>query len=291
VVHAAGVLADGALLEMTGDALRAVLGPKVLGGWNLHELTLGDPLDWFVLFSSAAGILGSPGQAGYSAANAYLDALAHHRRRLGLPATGIDWGPWAGAGMAVERAESSEGRRLRTAATAIDPAEGLAMLERLVGEERVQTVVLPFDLRNLLQFYPAGVGLSFFDEIADEETRTLKTIGVQSSARPEMATAYLAPRNDVERRIAAIWQRSLGIEPVGVRDNFFELGGDSVFGNQILVETNRELSVSIDPGRAFEDMTVAHLASLAEEAAIGQLVGMTDEEAALRLEKLGAGRA
>jgi acyl transferase domain-containing protein/acyl carrier protein/NAD(P)-dependent dehydrogenase (short-subunit alcohol dehydrogenase family) len=280
VVHAAGVIQDVALLDMPVGALEAVLAPKVLGGWNLHELTVGDPLDWLVLFSSAAGVLGSPGQANYAAANAYLDALAHHRRARGLPATSIDWGPWAEVGMAAGTAETSEGRRLRTAVSAIAPGEGLDMLERLLGSERAAAVVLPFDLRDLLQFYPAGAGTAFFEEIAGAEVRALKSTVMASSARPDLPSRYLAPRNGLERRIVAIWQKSLGIEPVGVLDSFFELGGDSVFGNQILVEINRALGVTIDPERAFQDLTVAHLATLAEEQMVVRLRQMSEEEAA-----------
>jgi hypothetical protein len=91
-----------------------------------------------------------------------------------------------------------------------------------------------------------------------------------------------------KRRRAAdsgIWQKAIGIEPIGVLDTFFELGGDSVFGNQILVEINRALGVSIDPQRAFADFTIAALASLAEEQAVELLHRMTDEEAARRLDE------
>lgn len=284
VVHAAGVLADRALLDLTAEDLRSVLEPKVLGGQHLHELTRDDPLDWFALFSSAAGVLGSPGQANYAAANAYLDGLAAHRRQLGLPGVSIDWGPWASAGMAARLAETGEERQLRTAASAIVTADGLDAFERLLGGGGPQTVVLPFDLRNLLQFYPSGAGAAFFDEITTAQVRALKSIGVAPSARHDLANEYVEPRNEVERRIAAIWQRSLGIEPIGVLDSFFELGGDSVFGNQILVEINRALGVTVDPERAFKEFTVAQLAALAEEQTLAQLEDMSDEQAARLLQ-------
>ncbi|MBF8189752.1 SDR family NAD(P)-dependent oxidoreductase [Nonomuraea sp. K274] len=274
VLHAAGVLRDGALLDMPEEALREVLAPKLRGAWNLHELTLADPIEWFVLYASAAGVLGSPGQANYSAANAVLDALAHHRRGRGLPATAIDWGPWGEAGMAADAV------RLRTAGSVFEPGDALDLLENLMTEDRPQTMALPFDLRSLLQFYPAQVGVTFFDEVATHEDRSLNSIGVRDSARPDLAAPYVAPRNGLERRIAAIWQKALAIDPIGVQDGFFELGGDSVFGHRILGEINRALEIRIDPASAFADFTVAHLAELAARAMRDRLERMTDEEAA-----------
>lgn len=102
VIHAAGTLADGLLYDMDAQRFAKPLAAKVDGGWNLHQASLDWPLDFFVLFSSVASVLGSPGQANYSAANAFLDALAAHRRAGGLPATAILWGPWADGGMATD---------------------------------------------------------------------------------------------------------------------------------------------------------------------------------------------
>ena len=98
------------------------MASKVLGAWNLHELTRDQPLDLFVLFSSAAALLGSPGQGNYAAANAFLDALAHHRRWEKRPALSVNWGSWAEVGMAARLSEA-EGRRLSAAGVGwIEPA-------------------------------------------------------------------------------------------------------------------------------------------------------------------------
>lgn len=108
IVHAAGALADGLLHDMTDDQFARPLDAKVLGAWNLHQLSQDWSLDFFVLFSSVASIIGSPGQANYATANAYLDALAAWRRRQQLPATSINWGPWADSGMAINTNRSGQ---------------------------------------------------------------------------------------------------------------------------------------------------------------------------------------
>jgi NAD(P)-dependent dehydrogenase (short-subunit alcohol dehydrogenase family)/acyl carrier protein len=271
VIHAAGTLDDGPLLEMEPGSLTRVLGPKTHGVQNLHRLTAADDLDWFVMFSSAASVVGSPGQANYCAANAFLDSFAHYRRRRDLPATSINWGPWADAGMAVRGAEgiseTSRDRRLRTAVSSITMADGLRMLGSIIASEAAQLVALPYDLRDLLQFYPGGPGFAFFGELADDEAARLHNVGWQTHAspRPELGHEYVAARTPTEQQIVAIWQSSLGMEPIGVLDEFFELGGDSVFANQIVLQVNRMLGVAIAPEDAFKDFTIAHLADLAEQ--------------------------
>ncbi|HEV2447940.1 MAG TPA: SDR family NAD(P)-dependent oxidoreductase, partial [Candidatus Sulfopaludibacter sp.] len=125
VVHAAGVLQDERLLNMNEERFRAVLGPKVQGAWNLHSETLHDQLDFFLLFSSMASVFGSPGQANYAAANAFLDALAHYRRKLGLPASAVNWGPWSEIGMA---AGMSDARLAEAGMARIPPEPGLDAL-------------------------------------------------------------------------------------------------------------------------------------------------------------------
>nr|QBF51759.1 type I polyketide synthase [Streptomyces caniferus] len=130
VFHAAGVLDDGLLAGLDGDRLDAVLRAKMAAAAHLHELT--DGLTAFVMFSSFAGTAGATGQANYAAANAYLDALAAHRHALGLPATSVAWGPWAGAGMAAGGAgdEQLAERLSRGGMGTLDPRLAVDALER-----------------------------------------------------------------------------------------------------------------------------------------------------------------
>jgi myxalamid-type polyketide synthase MxaE and MxaD len=152
VIHAAGVLDDGMALQLDRDRFWGVLTPKVLGAWHLHALTATRKLDFLVLFSSAAAILGSPGQSNYAAANAFLDSLAAFRRARNLPAVSINWGPWAGAGMATRSAAATKPearnpseRLAGYGVGSIDPAVGLELLGRLLAASPANVGVVPAD--------------------------------------------------------------------------------------------------------------------------------------------------
>jgi len=140
VIHSAGALADAALLQQDDARFAPVFAAKVRGSRLLDSLTCGDPLDFLVLFSSVASVLGSAGQANHCAANAFLDALAHERRSRGLPALSINWGPWADVGAASDRGVA--GRLAAQGLVALSPAQGIAALERLLSGDAVQATVL-----------------------------------------------------------------------------------------------------------------------------------------------------
>ncbi|MFE3380444.1 type I polyketide synthase [Streptomyces anulatus] len=130
VVHTAGVLADATVENLTEAGADAVLRPKVDAAWHLHELTAGAPLKAFVLFSSVAGLIGSPGQANYAAANVFLDALAHRRRALGLPATSLAWGLWeASGGMAATLHDADAARWARDGILPLSADHGLRLFD------------------------------------------------------------------------------------------------------------------------------------------------------------------
>ncbi|MCW7540235.1 SDR family NAD(P)-dependent oxidoreductase [Aquabacterium sp. A7-Y] len=141
VFYAAGVLDDAALSSLDTARFAKVLAPKVVGAWNLHQALQGEPVDALVLFSSVAAAIGSAGQAHYASANAFLDALAHHRRAAGQVALSIGWGPWAEVGMAASReavARQAAGRGLRFLA----PDEALQAMQTLLDQPRAHVLVL-----------------------------------------------------------------------------------------------------------------------------------------------------
>ncbi|MGW0191223.1 SDR family NAD(P)-dependent oxidoreductase [Streptomyces sp. NPDC003362] len=164
VIHAAGLLDDGTVEALAPDRVHRVMGPKAAGAWHLHELTRDLELSAFVLFSSAAGLLGAPGQGNYAAANGFLDALAVHRRRLGLPALSLAWGLWEGTSGMVAGVDAPARRRL--AALGMRPipaAEGLVSFDAALrgpdpvvaplhlNPRRVDATAVPALLRGLIR--------------------------------------------------------------------------------------------------------------------------------------------
>ena len=131
VVHAAGVLDDGVLGSLTAERVAGVLAPKVDGAWNLHELTRDMDLGAFVLFSSAAGLFGSPGQASYAAANAFLDGLAAARRAQGLSSLSLAWGPWAQVGGMADLLDGVDSARIEgLGVMSLSAGQGLELFDR-----------------------------------------------------------------------------------------------------------------------------------------------------------------
>ena len=141
VFHGAGVLDDGILLTQNAERFRRVLEPKTTGAWNLHAITRDRELDFFVLFSSVASLVGTAGQAPYAAANAYLDGLADLRRQEGLPVAAINWGPWEDTGMMTD--ERAVDRLRRQGLRPIPPDEAGALLDRILRRDVHRVGVVP----------------------------------------------------------------------------------------------------------------------------------------------------
>lgn len=142
MLHLAGVLRDALLPDVDVAAMAQTAAGKSLGAWHLHELTRDQPIEFFVLFSSLAGLIGSPGQAAYAAANTFLDALARHRAALGLPGQSLAWGPWAGVSLAAADGETD--RLAARGLPPLDPATGIGLLEEAMRCGAPQLAVSAF---------------------------------------------------------------------------------------------------------------------------------------------------
>jgi hypothetical protein len=156
IFHSAGILDDGVLLQQNWERFQRVLAPKVEGASHLHRLSRDYPLDHFVLFSSVAGIFGSPGQTNYASGNAFLDALACFRRRRNLPALSIDWGAWSETGLAARNGVVE--RSSTKGILGMPTQDGLRALEALqTGNVGPQWMVGPVNWKQyLLNNLPTG---------------------------------------------------------------------------------------------------------------------------------------
>lgn len=201
VIHSAGV-ADPMLLNgMTSEHIEEIFQPKVNGGWALHQALRTMPLDFFVLFSSVASVVTSPGQGAYAAANAYLDALAHSRRAQGLPAISVNWGPWGEVGMATQFNDLKtyfESRGMFP----MRSVRGIEALEQVVGTDHPQALVLAADWKALRSNnYPPGVKPAFLGDygLAMEEHRGNVVQDSDEGAR--RFVAEILPQASPEQRI------------------------------------------------------------------------------------------
>ena len=242
VIHSVGVLSDGVIENQTWDRFEQVLWPKVLGAWHLHQSTRTRELDLFVLFSSGIGVVGNPGQSNHSAANAFLDQLAAHRRALGLPGQSIAWGAWSGIGEAEEQRERIRRRFDHTAAEWITPEQGIEALDRLVRQDVTAPMVTATDWSIVAEEF--GTPPPFFDELL--ATRKVRHRQTEEPAASSGLMAQLreAPSEEKRNLLEAFIQQELQSvlhlpSPPSATVGFFDVGMDSLMAVELRNRLNR----------------------------------------------------
>lgn len=266
VVHAAGVMQYQPLLEQTPEDTACIFQPKATGAWLLHTL-LGDaPLDFFALFSSTSALLSSPMMGGYAAANTFLDALAHERRALGLPALSVNWGTWGEAGMATR---FGGGDRAVAVMQTISNRQGLEALERLLRQTSAQVGVMPVDWSRWQKLYPAFSRAPLLEQVMREETvETARKPDAGSSVRSIILAA--APEERAGRlqdylaeqvsRILGFAQGSLDID-----QSVSHLGMDSLMAVELKNRVETNLGVVIPMVQLLQGPSVVELTSIVLE--------------------------
>ncbi len=257
VVHAAGVVSTKPLAEMDVEALRFVFGPKVSGAWLLHRFTENLALDFFVLFSSSAAILGLAGMGHYAAANAFLDGLAHFRRGRGLPALSINWGWWSGDGMASDE-QAAYFAEIGQNGMATEAA--LNALIGLLAGKQTQAMVAAIDWPRFKPIYEAKRTRPLLKNISLEmETAVPDShafLQELNAARPERRHELL--RRHVQAAVARIMEFATP-ETFDPDAGFFKVGMDSIMAVQLRVILEQNLGQPLPATIAFEYPTVNKL--------------------------------
>ncbi|HXA57528.1 MAG TPA: SDR family NAD(P)-dependent oxidoreductase [Streptosporangiaceae bacterium] len=251
VVHGAAGMDDKLIADLGAEDLHRVWTPKVRGAWRLHEATEGIDLDFWLVHSSAAALLGSPGQGSYAAANAALDALVDHRRAHGLPATTINWGTWSQVGGAADLSV--------TVLDPISPAEGTEALEALLAFDRKATGVLRFDPVTALQLFPEITRMPYFAAlVAEAQHQQAEEDGDWPGAEairalaPDEAGKLISER--IRRRIATV----LGFAPEHLDTSIplTELGLDSLVAVRIKSAVEHDLGLTVPPAILLQGASV-----------------------------------
>lgn len=257
VIHAAGVLRDAALLRTDAESFRRVMAPKLSGAWNLHSQTLDLSLDFFVMFSSLASLTGSKGQGNYAAANAFLDALAHHRNHMGQPAMSINWGPWGEIGMAAALGE----RMALAGLDSLTPEQGVEVLGRLLGEPLAQVAVIPGS--NLFSAEPPGF-------VANAFAGNAPALAPSDFLRQFAEAPFEQRQQLLVAHIQAAAAEVLGyLDPQAIEGhrNLFDMGMDSLMAVELGSRLQQSLEQNFSLSLVFEHPSVEKLVAALNVAA------------------------
>lgn len=270
IIHAAGVLEDGVLMQQSWERFQRVLEPKVDGSWNLHALIQNYPLDFFVLFSSTASLFGNSGQCNHAAANAFMDALAHDRRARGLPCLSINWGGWSEVGAAARRNVGEQWKKKGVGT--IPPGCGLEILEQIFAQNPVQVGVAPIQWAPFLKQWPSGGAPSYFSEMIprrgeQEEARELREnehilLRQLKSEKPEKL--YAALLHYLRIQVTRVLRLDLSL-PLDPDQSLNELGLDSLTGIELKNRINTELEANVPLEKFFDDASLSKWAKLLVE--------------------------
>jgi acyl transferase domain-containing protein/NADPH:quinone reductase-like Zn-dependent oxidoreductase/SAM-dependent methyltransferase/acyl carrier protein len=263
VFHLAMVIDDAPLAALTPERIRAVIAPKAQGAWLLHEATREMNLDCFVMFSSVSSIFGNPAQGNYSAANAFIDALAHHRQALGLPALTVNWGVLGGEGY-VARNERVADFLARQGTMAISPGEATALLESFLGAGSAQVIAIRVDWTKWRQFF-RGMQENPLLERIFASLESQDSAGATSDWRSRIEAVGPAEKQAVIcQAVREVVGSVLRVKPDSLREDqpLTDLGLDSLMGVEIETSLEAAVGIALPPTSLMRARTIGQIASL-----------------------------
>jgi acyl carrier protein len=270
IIHAAGVLDDGVLQQMSWESLRSVMAPKVEGAWNLHTLTQNSLLDFFICFSSVASLLGSPGQGNYAAANAFMDGLVYHRRAMGLPGLSINWGPWSTAGMAVNLDSRYQSRMVAMGITPLASEQGLVVLGQLLEQSLPQVGVLPVEWSVFQEQFSFSNQMPLLSELV-AQSESAKTKQHELLERLESAPEC-DRQNILITHIQTEVANVLGLDSSELLDpdvGFVDMGMESLMAVEVQNRLQNNLGTPLAATLAIEYPTIRKLSNYLAEEVMG----------------------
>ncbi|MFI2078442.1 SDR family NAD(P)-dependent oxidoreductase, partial [Streptomyces triculaminicus] len=283
VVHTAGVLDDGVIESMTADRLQSVSAPKADAALHLHELTAHLDLSLFVLYSSVAGVLGSPGQSNYAAANALLDGLATQRRAHGLAAHSLAWGPWAQVttgGMLAELSDADRDRIQRTGLRPLTAEHGLALLDQALRAPAPAPVTVDLDIKALTGLFDVLPPL--LSSLVRPVRRAAGTARTEGAAGLVQRLSSLGEAEGARFLLTLVRTEAAAVLGFGGPDAieahraFAELGFDSLTAVELRNRLNATTGTRLPPTLVFDHPTPTALADHLHR----ELLGRRDEVAA-----------
>ena len=264
IIHAAMVLDDALIQNMTEEKMWRALLPKALGAWHLHRMTGDDPLDLFVMFSSFTSMIGNPGQSNYVAGNAFLDALAHHRHLRGLPALTVNWGAITGAGYVARNREVEE--RVEQLGMKGQPVQQmLAALGQLLESGAVQAGVAAVDWQRTRQLFGSRISPRFStlvtaagaDEPSADRVSLQAILDVDPAERAALLEGYV--RDQVARVLGTVPAK------LDAEHSLLSLGLDSLMAVEMRNRVQMEFGVDIPPLKFMEGISISGVAGFVAE--------------------------
>jgi myxalamid-type polyketide synthase MxaB len=258
IFHAAGINDDAVISRQNLDSFQRVMHPKIDGSWHLHMASKDYPLDFFVCFSSFVSIMGWPGQSNYAAANAFMDALVHHRKQLGLPATTINWGPWASIGMAARLGKHLRDKFDANGIKSLNGDHALSAMDTILNQGISQSLVVDVDWQKYhadTPFFESFIDQKKSEKVVKKEN-DISIITRLNNALPGEAKKILI--SYIRAKLAAI----LGInhpEQIHLRKRLFDAGMDSLMAIELKNTLESDLGHSFRNSLLFDYPTVEAL--------------------------------